>query len=675
LATVLLALGLAGWLWWRGADARWAETEALEEITSLIETGDLYEAYRIAREAERHRPSDPELERLVDRITLPVTVNTEPDGADVLVKGYATPDARWERIGSTPLTFRVPYAMMRWRITKAGYEAYEGAPFGGGSLGALARGVVLDAIGTRPPGTVRIPGGSINALPGVGPLIDQPRIEIPPFYLDRFEVTNREYRDFVLAGAYQHREWWPETIERAGVRIAWRDAIDEFRDATGQPGPSTWELGTFPEGEDEFPVSGISWYEATAYCAYAGKSLPTLFNWFSAIGQDQLSDILLHSNMDGTAKAPVGQFRGLGAYGTYDMAGNVKEWVSNAAGDLRYILGGSWNEPTYVFRHRVAQDPWERAPTYGVRCAQFPAPLAELLLAPIDPPRAYPRPKRLGNEAFAVLRGLYEYDRDSLDARVERVNDSLPNYRRETVSIRTAYGNERMEVHLLFPREGTPPYQSVLWFPGADAFARRTSDVFASEYLFDFLPRGGRVVVHPVYDGMYERFEERPNSPNDRRDLTIRRAKDIMRTIDYLETRPDFDATKIAYYGFSGGAISGPVFTAVEPRLRASILLGGGLIPRPSRPEVDPAQFAQQAQTPTLMINGRDDFLLPYDESQLPFFERLGAPEDMKRLARLEGGHIPTNRLEIVREVLDWLDLHLGSVQRSAEASSSAKQR
>jgi dipeptidyl aminopeptidase/acylaminoacyl peptidase len=85
----------------------------------------------------------------------------------------------------------------------------------------------------------------------------------------------------------------------------------------------------------------------------------------------------------------------------------------------------------------------------------------------------------------------------------------------------------------------------------------------------------------------------------------------------------------------------------------------------PLRPEMHPVHFAPRSRTPTLMINGRDDFIMPYELSQRPLFAMLGAPDDKKRHARLAGGHIPTNRLEIIREVLDWLDQQLGPVSRA----------
>ena len=58
----------------------------------------------------------------------------------------------------------------------------------------------------------------------------------------------------------------------------------------------------------------------------------------------------------------------------------------------------------------------------------------------------------------------------------------------------------------------------------------------------------------------------------------------------------------------------------------------------------------------------RDDFLLPLETAQKPFLELLGAPPEDKRLAVLDGGHLPPDRQAIIRETLDWLDRYLGPV-------------
>jgi pimeloyl-ACP methyl ester carboxylesterase len=594
---------------------------------------------------------------------------TEPAVIDVEIRCVMIGGILFLHVDLTPVEVRVPYAMMRWRITKAGYDSFEGAPFSGEALGVLMQGLVLDSAGTKSAGMVRVPAGMLDALPGVRPPEELPAVRVESFFLDRYEITNRQFKVFVDAGGYEKPAYWPVPNDRRPPA----ETLTSFRDATGRPGPSTWEAGTYAAGEDDYPVSGVSWYEAAAYCAFVGKSLPTIYHWFHAIGQRQLSDILVLSNLAGERKAPVGRFKGLGGYGTYDMAGNVKEWAWNADGDTRYILGGAWNELPYVFDHLIRADPRERNATHGVRCAKYITPPTEQLLAPVRPRHQYDRPPPITDDAFALLRGMYAYERTPLEAETIGVGDTLPGYRRETVSIKTAYGNQRMTIHLLVPRDGSPPYQSVIWFPGDDVFFLQSSESFASEFLFDFIPRSGRVLVYPVYKGMYERFEPPDFSPSGWRDNMIRWSQDLSRTIDYLETRSDLDAGRIAYYALSSGALYGPVFTAVDSRFDAAIYLAGGLIPIALRPEMNPVHFAPRSRTPTLMINGRDDFIMPYELSQRPLFEMLGAPADRKRLARLDGGHIPSDRREIIREVLDWLDRFLGPVQSTASIANAAR--
>ena len=664
---LLLSLITGGALWVRGAERRWAENDARDEIVALIEDGALFEAYRTGLEAQRHLGDDAELRSLMERISFTTPVNTEPQGAAVFVKGYETPEADWHRVGVTPLSMRVPYAGMRWRITKEGYEPYEGAPFSAVSLGQLAQGLVLDAAGSLPEGMVRVPGGLVAGSSSMANKLQQtgPPPVVGTFFLDRLEVTNREYRGFVEAGGYDDPTSWPSLLERSGAVVPWEQAMSRLVDVTGRPGPAGWELGRYPEGEDDFPVGGISWFEAAAYCAWRGRSLPSIYHWSHAVGQMQLSALLVMSNSAGDGPAPVGSFDGLAGFGNQDMAGNVREWVWNASGELRYLLGGAWNEAGYAFLLPFAVDPWQRDATNGARCAAYPDPPEERLMAPVAPRREYPLPEPMDEQAFELVRGMYAYDRGPLDARIERMSDTLPDWRRETISVRTAYGEERMEIHLYIPPDVEPPYQSVIWFPGGDVYGLRSSDQLSSAFLVDFLPRAGRVLVQPAYYGMYERFEQlRWDSPAYLRDVVIRWTQDLGRVIDYLETRPDFDSERIAFYGFSNGALFAPIFTAIEPRIATAILLGAGLVPAPFRPEAHPATFAPRSRTPTLMVNGHDDFMLPYDLSQRALFDMLGAPDSAKRLARLDGGHIPSDRREVVREVLDWLDQRLGPVRR-----------
>ncbi len=663
IAVLVIIAAVVAWIWSRDSRARWVRREALPEITRLTESGEIYEAYRLALEAGQYLSEDSKLQGVLDRITLPVSVITDPPGADVFVKGYTTPEAPWEHLGRTPLEeVRIPYALMRWKISKEGFEDFEGAPMGTGPLTALASGFPLDPTGTRPLGMVWVPGGPVERPEFGG-------VTLEPYWIDRFEVSNRQFKEFVDAGGYRDRQHWTEPMVDRGRELTWEEATARLHDTTGRPGPATWELGAFAEGREDYPVGGVSWYEAAAYCSWAGKTLPTIFHWHGATAQDQFTDILNLSNFETDGPAPVGSFAGLGDYGTLDMAGNVKEWCWNLSGDKRYILGGAWSDPTYSFKDIDAWLPFERLPTHGFRCVRLSGPAPVALLEPVTPRFAFGMDAPVSDEVFEAYRRLFAYDQTPLDAEVESVDDSAPYWRKEVVSFDAAYGDERVTALLFLPREATPPYQAVIWFPGSDVFLSRSADSLASSYLFDFVPRSGRALVYPIYQGMYERFSLQTLAPNKLRDLTAMWSKDLGRTIDYLEAREDIDHTKLAFYGFSLGANYGPVFDAVDGRFQAAILISGGHYGKVP-PEIDVVNFAPRSRVPTLMINGRDDYLTPVESSQRPFFELLGAPPEDKRHALLDGGHLPPDRRAIIREVLDWLDRYLGPV---ATSTSGAK--
>ena len=73
-----------------------------------------------------------------------------------------------------------------------------------------------------------------------------------------------------------------------------------FRDSAGRPGPKRLDTGRISEGQDDFPVTGISWYEAAAYAEFAGKSLPTIYHWNRAAGPFSASYIVPASNFGGS---------------------------------------------------------------------------------------------------------------------------------------------------------------------------------------------------------------------------------------------------------------------------------------------------------------------------------------------------------------------------------------
>src|SRR4030095_991975 len=98
-------------------------------------------------------------------------------------------------------------------------------------------------------------------------------------FLDKFEVTNRQFKEFVEARGYQDSRYWKHRFRGAEGELNWGEASRRFRDASGRPGPAGWIQGSFPKDQADFPVSGVSWFEAAAYCEFRGKALPTVHHW------------------------------------------------------------------------------------------------------------------------------------------------------------------------------------------------------------------------------------------------------------------------------------------------------------------------------------------------------------------------------------------------------------
>src|SRR5207244_1954274 len=168
----------------------------------------------------------------------------------------------------------------------------------------------------------------------------------------------------------------------------------------------------------------------------------------------------------------------------------------------------------------------------------------------------------------------------------------------ERVTIDAAYGNERLSIHLYLPKGTAPPYQPVIFWPGGGALVARTIESPTGEAPA-FLVKAGRALVWPVYKGTYER-KFQPETDAWRWDSSVQQAKDLSRTIDYLQTRGDLNAAAIGYYGFSWG-VSPEALRAlsVEDRIKAAVFADGGLHPGPyDRPEHNPVHFVQRIKFP-----------------------------------------------------------------------------
>jgi len=208
------------------------------------------------------------------------------------------------------------------------------------------------------PGMVRVPGGKFTLrmeysagtldVQVLDSLITDERgrrysltrvVDLPAFYIDRTEVTNKQFKQFLEATGYAP------------------DRPDYFL--------KDWSGGSYPQGREDHPVVWVSLEDARAYARWAGKSLPTEEQWQKAAqgtdgriwpwGNNYAPD---KANMDSRDTRPVGSYpEGASPCGCLDMAGNVWEWVGEVRTDgyhlYAWIRGGSYfnaKESPWYFR-------------------------------------------------------------------------------------------------------------------------------------------------------------------------------------------------------------------------------------------------------------------------------------------------------------------------------------
>jgi serine/threonine protein kinase len=298
LIPALIVLGVIGlligrWLH-RQSRIEWANQIAIPEIMRLVEEEDAIAAFTLAREAGRFVPSNPILAAHLDRISNTISVNTEPPGATISYNEYGDVDGEWKVIGQTPLDgVRLPVGVFRIRIEAEGFEPREvvrrvitrayASMWERHALNLDDDPVwnfdfVLDPVGGLPDGMIAVEGGTYFSMP-IGGFPQFEPFTVDRYLIDRTEVTNRQFQEFVNDGGYQRPELWRQPFVKDGVELPFEEAVAGFIDSTDRPGPPHWVMGEYPEDLEDHPVEGVSWYEAAAFCESVGKSLPTVYHW------------------------------------------------------------------------------------------------------------------------------------------------------------------------------------------------------------------------------------------------------------------------------------------------------------------------------------------------------------------------------------------------------------
>ena len=685
ISTAILAL-----IWFSRSQQRarqdlvWVQ-RAIPQVQECLEQRHYVDAFQLLKRAGQLAPDDSTIKALQRSITGRITVATDPPGAKVSIREYGKLDGAWLELGHTPFeAVEAPAGDYCWKFEhpSAGTQCcareivqsedltfdFEFSPPSGPNFGMkqLKAGEYLVSIQVK---------DEVERLSG--------------FWMDQREVSNGEYQQFVDAGGYERSEFWPDEFELAGSILPFESAVDRFRDSTGFLGPSTWISGKYPRGTADRPVAGVSWYEAGAYARFCQKSLPTVYHWRAAAELHEVREIAPYSpgkmsNIDTKALAPVGKYPALTQTGLQDTIGNVKEWCTNreVKSNKRFALGGSWRDPAYSYAQMVSFSAWTREPTIGFRCVRYSTeglPPKLLSAVKVQFPVDYRRRAPVSNLLVKSYEEQhYGYTRGELNPAVEKRVRETDSAMVEKITINTAYG-ERFSCLLYLPKGFKRPLQAMI-YGGHNGFWHQKDlmDVLEQNLESPYLLDSGRAVLVPALFGHFQRtpgisaVDGELATREKTRDRRIRQVQDVMRLIDYVETRSDLDSNKLGYIAASSGAQKAPIVLAVEDRLRLGVLTSGGLASYEVMECCDPFNFAPHVTQPVLMLNGEDDSVYNLEQSQRLLFDLLGTAPEHKTHRVYPGDHgfeyrySPQQTQQVRNAIVKWLDEKLGVPGKAA---------
>ena len=642
----------------------------LARATALADSARYVEAYEAFAQAEKALPGDSAVARLGPKVADIIGVTSDPAGAKVYARRFGAPPDDSIELGETPVApRRLPRGDYRVTVAKPGFVPYTtiSATHGSRSRKNGWRTGETVTINARlapdsgvPADMVFVPGGDYTLVGPKMPL--GVKATLDDYFVDAYEVSNEQYRTFATRAGYPKG----------------------FVDRTGMPGPRGWTGQEYPHDRARYAVTGVSWTEASAFCAAQGKRLPTILEWEKAArnglvatgeglsmpwGYSRPGDATnVRANFGGTGPAPVDAYPfGISTYGAYNMAGNVKEWTANLLLNGRGVTGGSWEDLAYLYGTYGAHDPGTSSAALGFRCARTARPSSNdqgaFRIPSVDRTPVY---SAVGPAEFQALLAHYRYDPRPLEPQVLQTVDA-PDWTRYKISY-IALDTDTAFGYLYIPKQATAPYQTMVYLSSTAAFIGLRTVPEEVEWAVGPNIRAGRAVFAIVFKGSAERAFgggwEPPAPPSVRfRDLMVLHGTELRRAVDYLETRDDIDKRRIAYVALSWGAGSRLPLAAIDDRFKAVVLIGGGIDERlhPTLAAASNTNFAPYIRPPKLLLNGDMDEEHPWQTRGLPLWNLLREP---KQLVLIPGvGHVPALQ-DRVPAINRFLDQAMGPVHR-----------
>ena len=209
-AVILILLMISGIRYiHRQGKIKWAKEQAIPQMQNGFDNRDHVSAFQLRQQIKKYIPDDPEFLRLDALTTTRFNIITDPAGADVYYKEYSHVEEEWILLGTTPLVnLEMPIrTLYRWKFEKQGYEVvYAAAPT---HMDTLFRS--LHETGTIPEGMVYVEGIYQQTL------VNLQSQKKNGFYIDKYEVTNQMFKEFMDQRGYQNPSF--NSIESSSCMI------------------------------------------------------------------------------------------------------------------------------------------------------------------------------------------------------------------------------------------------------------------------------------------------------------------------------------------------------------------------------------------------------------------------------------------------------------------------
>ena len=639
-------------------------TELLPKISVAYDNSDLKYVFVKSKELLEDYPENKMLKTFFTKSSSKIKVDSDLKETDVYIK-YGR-DSIWNYVGKTPLdSLRVPRLWsennFKLKLVNGEFE-YIGANeefgfFNISLIQKLPKGFILK--NSKSDVFMNMPGvylGSNN--------------KIPAFGISKTEVSNQQFKTFINSGGYQNPMYWDFPTKINGRQYSFEEGMSLFTDKYGKPGPKNWSYGEYQDGEDEFPVNGVSWFEARAYAKYKSLDLPNIFQWLDAAllsGFTSKLPEIKNSNYNSTRLKNI-NFQSENLNLLPNIAGNVREWIINPHGnDRRSILGGAFNTNEYTFNSFYSLNPTDRSIQNGFRLVKNFANKTEendsFNIKHIE--RDFDNEIDVSDEVFEVYKSQFDYPKASLKVKTLEVKSPNQNYSIEKFEMDPPYSSdEKLYGFIISSKEFKKKSVPIIEFPTAGA-------IFSDKIIIDenllksrkYLLDEGYSLILPVYYNNYDREKPLkswwPNESEEYKNAIIKIGKDFKRVIDYLETREDLDTKKLSYMGYSWGSVTSNILLAIDDRIKSAAIFIGGLMLQKSRKEIEAHFYLRRIKIPILHIVGKLDGIFEYEDSFLPWNKLIGTPEEDKFIIAIDkGGHgdgisqdiIINNHLELLKK-------------------------